>query len=485
MRITKISLKNFRAFRGPDTIDLYRSGHNLVVYGENGSGKSSLYQALNLFLEPVSKRPDFKSQKNIFVDGDDGFVELMIGTENEGSNSFQWTETSDPYDQELILEASKTKGFIDYRSLLTTSFLHQSEDVVNVFDLVVKTLLANTQNPISQIRFGEEWAQIEKLLQERSNSRLVERLTEALDTFNDGLLTISKELIKKTNEILEGFQQGVTINLQPQTVGLETKPKKNLINKEICLQVTYYRRQIDHHHLFLNEARLSAIGLSIYLASLLLNPGSQLKILVLDDVLIGLDMSNRLPLLDILYQHFRDWQIILITYDRTWYDIIRQRTNGSGWNWEMVELYCGKTDEYEFPVYTPGKTNLQRAQEHLDGHDLKAAVIYLRKGFEQILKSFSNDMRLKVCYKEKAKDYTTNDFWDVIKNEKNKDGQRYLDPEFVREVELYRSLILNPLSHDAVINPIKREVQEAITTINKLKSCLDAIVSEEKKRANR
>ena len=37
MRITKIEIKNFRAF--PDTyqIDLHKAGKNLIVYGENGS----------------------------------------------------------------------------------------------------------------------------------------------------------------------------------------------------------------------------------------------------------------------------------------------------------------------------------------------------------------------------------------------------------------------------------------------------------------
>ena len=51
MRITKIEIKNFRAFYGEYLIDLYKAGKNLLVYGENGSGKTSLYQALKFFLE--------------------------------------------------------------------------------------------------------------------------------------------------------------------------------------------------------------------------------------------------------------------------------------------------------------------------------------------------------------------------------------------------------------------------------------------------
>jgi len=47
MRIAKIEIKDFRAFPGPGTyiFDL-DDGKNLLIYGENGSGKSSLFYAL-------------------------------------------------------------------------------------------------------------------------------------------------------------------------------------------------------------------------------------------------------------------------------------------------------------------------------------------------------------------------------------------------------------------------------------------------------
>ena len=57
MRITEIEIKNFRAFYGCSyQIDLHKTGKNLLIYGENGSGKSSLYLALKLFLESYIKK---------------------------------------------------------------------------------------------------------------------------------------------------------------------------------------------------------------------------------------------------------------------------------------------------------------------------------------------------------------------------------------------------------------------------------------------
>ena len=55
-RISKIIVENFKFFYGSVTFDLERK--NLLLFGENGSGKSSLYWALFTFLQSVFKAND-------------------------------------------------------------------------------------------------------------------------------------------------------------------------------------------------------------------------------------------------------------------------------------------------------------------------------------------------------------------------------------------------------------------------------------------
>jgi chromosome segregation ATPase len=43
MRIQTIEITNYKAFLGTHTIEV--SGKNIFIYGEDGSGKSSLYYA--------------------------------------------------------------------------------------------------------------------------------------------------------------------------------------------------------------------------------------------------------------------------------------------------------------------------------------------------------------------------------------------------------------------------------------------------------
>ncbi len=189
---------------------------------------------------------------------------------------------------------------------------------------------------------------------------------------------------------------------------------------------------------------------------------------MLDDVLIGLDMSNRLPIIDILDTYFHDYQIILMTYDKEWYEVLKMRTKPQ--EWKYIELYTSQTDTSEMPIYVEDRKYLEKAQFHLDNNDYKASAIYLRTAFETIVQSFCSKKRLKIPYKNKFKELSIGDFWNAIKEQKPKknSGELYVNDAMSFYIELYRGIILNPLSHNEIANIPKREIQEAIDLIKKL-----------------
>ena len=65
MKISTISLTDFRAFPGPAPVTFELGGKNLLVYGENGSGKSSLFHALDGFFS-THPPADLVSLRNSF-----------------------------------------------------------------------------------------------------------------------------------------------------------------------------------------------------------------------------------------------------------------------------------------------------------------------------------------------------------------------------------------------------------------------------------
>lgn len=225
-------------------------------------------------------------------------------------------------------------------------------------------------------------------------------------------------------------------------------------------------------HEFLNEARLSAVAIALYLGTLLMVPQSQLRVLVLDDLLIGIDMSNRFAVLNVLLNRFTGWQIILLTHDRVWYDTVRMRTLDEK-TWWYASLFAETSaDLVPTPLWRGNdegwNSNLARAKVHLANHDERAAGVYARAAFEGKLKKYCEDKKVAVQYQSNQSKMTTEMFWLGIKGKLSADGKLADVQRQISAIEVYRKVVLNPLSHENPTTLTEIEVQGAITAIEDL-----------------
>ena len=464
MRITKIELENFRAFYNNYLIDLGKDGKNLLVYGENGSGKSSLYKALKYFLDSHRQNLNFLDFKNIFNPKDEGHIKFSMRADRGSAETMvTWSHDTKETHDGVILESAKTKGFIDYKKLLETYFLHIDNDRVNIYDLLMLKLLPYSENEISHNTFEFDYEELLK-------SPKSKQPTELLKNYNDGLSIKLDSIKSKANEILKMFDYKISIQFDFAGIKFDGRPKeaeKRIIQREIWLHVDFFNKEkLDKHHLILNEAKLSAIAISIFFASILEQPSSDLKVLALDDVLIGLDMSNRMPIIDILQKYFTDYQIFFMTYDKTWFDIIRQKVTDK--EWKYIEFFSNTNDDFEVPVYADNQNFIERAEYYLSQGDLKSSVVYLRSEFENQLKKFCDKHNLAVKYKLNQRKLTTEDFLQPVM-------QKIGDDALKSEIELHRTVILNPLSHSTIASIESKEVKKSIGVIQRFITKLSKI----------
>ncbi len=474
MRITEIKLNNYRAFYGEHTISLDKDGKNLMVYGENGSGKSSLFTALqNFFLSSVQR---VNVEENIFVPASKKNTVAIQVTIKESAASTKTTNFElnsidkqiISVDKTIIADANKIKGFFDYRSLLRTHIEHANE--VDLFDILINGILKHSINRFSTKEIGSEWQSIyNHTFKVRNTVGVQTKIKNYLkDKFNPGLKQLIQDIEKDTNIFMCYFGESVKIKLEFTEVNY--LGRSNLLGNTIKLKLDFHNTHIPKHQFFLNEAKLSALAISLYLASIKVNPtAGALKILVLDDLLIGLDMSNRLPLLKILKNHFIEvpenerFQTIMTTYDKVWYELVRNFFGNE--KWKYIEIFSKSLDDkdFEIPLIVNEKGYLIKAKHYLAEKDYKASAVYIRTEFERLVKVICSSRKLLVIYKKNVKEITSEDYWLAITTQTN------LDRELIKELEIHRGTVMNPFSHYDLEKPeFEQELKDTIVSIEKL-----------------
>jgi hypothetical protein len=497
--ITKIRLRHYRAF-GDDVpaVDI-SSGHHLLIYGENGSGKSSLYHALRDLIVSSPLRSEMKFKRNVFsIPDNSGSIAVTVSDTIAGTNnvfSFNEDDQTSTHRHAVIQEANNYKGFLDYRRMLQLHSLDVPEGKwPNVFKLLVEDVLADVQitdayNPesIRRLPLKETYQRIRSSLLRPRRWRGPGYLTTDLDALGNFGVTF-KALLDGVFPIAQTYLNDyfkANVLISHLTKDLEYADRR--IEEDSRLIVIYSGHNEKSYQYFLNEARLSAIALSINLASLKINPppAGTLKVLYLDDVFIGMDTSNRLPLLDLLYKEFinpsdggEPTQVVISTYDRQWYEVVQRHFDGLSVPCVKYELYRLPEDTHDRPLIIPFEANFDNAIRHLRSTtrpDYPAAANYLRKYAEELVQGFLPDHERR-------------------NRDENKDGKEkfailpeyklgvYLD----RTIELYQRFgwnadllnrlknalptLLHPLSHfELSVSVYKGELEEAIEILLALK----------------
>lgn len=479
-RIQKIEINNFKGLYGLHKIDLTKKGKNLMLYGENGSGKSSVAKAIRLFFHSSEDEVSITDHKNLFalnIDNNPAFIKITFGdtkTQKNSTKSYSLDNTNKRQTEQSIKKANKIKGFLDYKSLLKTHYLET--DKVNLFKLLVEDLLSDINNPRTNNPIKEDWDELKSIIVDKRTSKYksISNSDGPLNKFNKGFAELLTEIEKNANELIGFFNYNIKIKLHFNNVTVGKA--KEFANQTVFLEIDFFDKEnLPKHHNFLNEARLTAISIAIYLGAVLSNVQYGYRFLVLDDVFIGLDTANRLPFLKILEKKFYEYQIFMTTYDKSWYEVVKSENYP---NWQYAELYIKEEHQngYEIPILHSETDFIARAEYYLNTEvDYKASAAYIRTEFEKLVKTFCDKKGLKVKFNKNLNKISGEDFWSACKDFKKIDGTRYISEELKKKIEKQRSLVMNPFVHYDLINPqFKTELKTTIDLVKQLKAALDA-----------
>lgn len=479
-RITKVEVDNCRAYYKEYSIELPK-GENLLIYGENGSGKSSLFKSFYFFFKNAISSQTFS--KNLFNQQNDGKIVLTFSEIDEddrsvlNSDTYKFSNIGSNNRVSFIKESSLLNGFLDYTDLLKIYL--KSEPNPNLFELIILNLLKEfipVQTGVST-SIGDQYDFLIKNLitNARTRGSKCHKLgLSNIPDFDVSLRTILDSIFELVNTYLKEFFDLKDISIEYYLKPVEFKYPDNYkvswyLETDLRLKVLKNGQELGNEYKdYLNEARLSSVAVCLYLASLKLFPSQiSYKLIYLDDIFIGLDTSNRIPIINILNKDFNDYQIFISTYDKNFFEVcnhILSKVKQS--QWKSIEIYVGEfqVDEcniIDVPIVISNSSDLSKARFHLYNNekpDYPASANYFRKYLESKLVEIFPSEIFRDSNFEVIDSYKLSKIFSLCR-----DLLYSIDisvPEF-EELNSYLFILLHPLSHyNTSIHTYKRDLKE-------------------------
>jgi len=396
--IDSITIRHFKAFRD---FQINLEGRHLLAYGGNGSGKSSLYWALYTFLESASKSTDevqkyfdprgSQSLVNIHVaapENETAFIKLTLKGDGAGAYEISYT-SHQTGDEPVIVKAGLASDFITYRFIFKFSDFRNSQ-AFNFWALFEREILPFCRTT-SGADLNDEWRAI--VSEQPHNKPLVggaitkarNEYDQKLDEFHLKLSVVIGSIAKKAKEFYaEHFADdpvGIEFELGITSPAHYDRESKMLVPPKLQLEVKTAEKVISRPHVFLNEAKLTQLAISIRFAAALVNlHESPIKLLVLDDLLVSLDLSNRMNIVEILLSDtFDHYQKIILTHDLGFFREFRRMIGSRHGEWCYKRLYG---DAVKGIKQSEEKREIEKAEGYIKNHDLEEAAACLRKAAE-------------------------------------------------------------------------------------------------------
>lgn len=507
--INRIHICGFKAF--PNDFELQLEGKNLLMYGENGSGKSSIYYALHCmfqaplkpdagkkYFDPASEQ-HLKNLNNLDADSKiwidfDGRHPFINNIDKEG---YQFTLLGGKHP----LPAQINGCFVNHQFLFHF-FNFRNSQRINLFPVFIKDILPFCKDDNTGLHIGEMYDEITasiikkgrhihpdyisnieyfnkavKKVVEDINIYASDRYNESFKDEDDNELVIRLrydsnfdkpeddtneywlkydniiELVKENGEIKE--RKSSYKKLNEPFIGLEISEKMPDGNL----------RKIVKPHTYFNEAKLTAIALSVRFALLNIEKPADGRFLALDDMLISLDMSNRAKVVDFLLKISDKYKIYLFTHDKMFFEYFKHKTKKNQDAWVYKEIYM---DYDKTPYIRNSEDYLGQAEHYIKQHEYEIAGNFLRKEAEAFCKNFLPKK------KQLTGDFAHLDLNGLIMNCKDYAAESgVIDISIFNELDEHRKFILNPSSHDSYdVAKYGHEVKRCLQTLRKLREII-------------
>ena len=525
-RIENIHIENFKFFK--EAFDLPVEGNNILLYGENGSGKSSIYWSFYTIFQACLKANVQEAQKyfqhdhsqnlrNKFCIASD-YSGIKITFRNGGTSiSFEDSServcVSDSLHEHFMKLSMASSDFMNYKFLATLFDFSNSQEN-DIFEVLVKEVfpflifrdsLILDDGSDSQRKDADFWwkylSQPSKHVPTRNNapngayivsSPKYRAYEERLYRFNQNLKHELSLIFNDANEKLKNiFNENISLSFKYEDatfnnrIGTSKSHDGKLHQPRIILTARMTdsgiidNSIIEHPRSFFNEARLTCMALALRLAILdarVVAGDDFAPVIFIDDLLISLDMGCRQFVISLLLKYAEQKQMLIFSHDRafhnlTWVEISRLKQKDK---WKRFELYVNQDTGYNKPVLMQSESLVEKAKQKFRILDFAGCANTIRSACECELKRIlPHNLVMKKQVSDDDPIQLNN--LNALINNLSPFRKRFFDsnlndfPDIVPNLSNERQLVLNPYSHDDIETPLyRRELKEAINNVEKL-----------------
>jgi DNA repair exonuclease SbcCD ATPase subunit len=171
-----------------------------------------------------------------------------------------------------------------------------------------------------------------QFMQYLKNSRTVQAYEAqilSLSTIFDRFVPVQNDALQSVLDRISGDVGAYYAMLHPSEN--VDKVRLSVVGEEgIEFEYEFHGQRVSPPMKYLSESHLNSLGICLFLASArLFNTAA--GFLLLDDIVTSFDHNHRRRLLRLIKEKFGDWQIILLTHERFWFELIQKEFEASGW----------------------------------------------------------------------------------------------------------------------------------------------------------
>jgi ABC-type dipeptide/oligopeptide/nickel transport system ATPase subunit len=255
----------------------------------------------------------------------------------------------------------------------------------------------------------------DKLIQAKRDYKeikILKKEKEVLEKIKSSLEKIYNTFVQKQKEELEQFIRSFSDDITKYYEYMHHgEPIKSfsispIIDEDelkgITLEYEFFGQKVSPPQKYLSESHLNSLGIAFFLASVkAFNKVN--KFFILDDIISSFDSDHRTRLSNLLLEHFKEYQLIILTHEKNWFEYMKHTVKGKNdWIINAVNWSEGKGTHLNESL-----TDLRRLIEsRLTNNEIEGLGNIIRKYLEGFLKEICEKIEVRVKYLSNEKNET-------------------------------------------------------------------------------